>query len=179
VSDGLDELRRRAYGPPRSAADARAAQAELRRLADGERMPDLELPRLRPVPSPPRRGMLLLAAACLGAAVLATGIAAAPRPSLAVFASTQHGVPEWPGSMSDDGVRWLGGLGPWNVFAFETGGGNVCVSAFLSETSGGGSCTSRAAFLAQGITFGTDISGEDLQVSWGPTGGAHLEGRPR
>ena len=120
-----------------------------------------------------------LAAACLGAAVLATGIAAAPRPSLAVFASTQHGVPEWPGSMSDDGVRWLGGLGPWNVFAFETGGGNVCVSAFLSETSGGGSCTSRAAFLAQGITFGTSLAGEDLQVSWGPTGGAHLEGRPR
>lgn len=171
-----DELLRRAYGRPLSAADAAQAQAALREL-EGARMPDL-LPPARPpaVASVPRRGKLLLAAAALAAAALATGVALAPSPSLEVFAAEQHGVPAWPGARAgDDDIRWLGTLGPWDVFGFITSGGNVCVTAFSDGASGGGSCTSDAAFSAHGLRLQTGT----LAVRWGPVGGAQLDNAPR
>jgi hypothetical protein len=167
-----DELLRRAYGRPRSAADAAQAQAALRELAS-PRMPD-PLPPAQPPPvaSVPRRGKLLLAAGALVAAALATGIALAPRPSLEVFAAQQHGVPAWPGAPAgDDDIRWLGSLGPWDVFGLITSGGNVCVTAFSNGASGGGSCTSDTAFVAHGLRLQIGT----LAVRWGPVGGAQLD----
>lgn len=168
-----DELLRRAYGPPVSAADAAAAQAELQLLAARDLMPDPMPPVSAPaVASVPLRGTLLLAAACLGAAALATGTVLAPDPSLAVFAADQYDVPQWPGAPAgDDDVRWLGTLGPWDVFGLITSGGNVCVTAFAHGASGGGSCTSSTAFESHGLQLRVG----SLAVDWGPTGAAQLD----
>ncbi|MCU1410693.1 MAG: hypothetical protein JWR04_1400 [Rhodoglobus sp.] len=165
----LEELRRRAYGRPVSAADAAQAQAALQLLADRVRMPEPPPPVEAPaVASVPARGKLLLAAA----AALATGIALAPTPSLDVFAADQQGVPAWPGAPAgDDGIRWLGSLGEWDVFGLITAGGNICVTAFADGASGGGSCTSRAAFAVNGLELGADT----LTVQWGPKGEARLD----
>jgi hypothetical protein len=179
MTDPLAELKRRAYGRPVSEADAAQAQAELllRTTADAPWSP---LAGPRAAASVPRRGMLVLAATALGLAVVASGIALAPRPSLDVFAMPQSGAPVWPGAAAhDDDIRWLGSLGPWDVFALRTAGGNVCITAFLGGTSGGGSCTSRESFVSSGLRFGTSLGGEDLSVTWGPTGGAILDGGPR
>ena len=179
MSDPLADLKRRAYGRPVSEADAATAQAELRRLSTPDAPPPAPvLP--EPVASVRPKQKLLLAVAALAAAALATGIALAPRPSLDVFAMPQSGVPAWPGARAaDDDIRWLGSLGPWDVFGFMTAGGNVCVTAFLAGASGGGSCTSRANFAAAGLAFATSVSGEDLTVAWGPRGAAVLDGGPR
>ena len=168
-----DQLLRRAYGPPLSEADAAQAQHELRLLAERGRMPDPLPPASAPaVASVPLRGKLLLAAACLGVAALATGTVLAPAPSLAVFAAEQPGVPQWPGAPAgDDDIRWLGTLGPWEVFGLITTGGNVCVTAFANGASGGGSCTSQQSFGRQGLVLHTGT----LQVRWGPVGGAQLD----
>lgn len=183
MSDGLEELRRRAYGRPLSEADAAEAQAELRQLADspehdGDRdAPSLPPARVPAVASVPARGKLLLGAGALVAAALATGIALAPAPSLDVFATPQHGVPTWPGAPADDdNIRWLGSLGPWDVFGLITSGGNVCVTAFAGADSAGGSCTSRAEFGVSGLELGTSsatVPGA-LSVQWGPRGEARL-----
>jgi hypothetical protein len=178
VSDELDALRRRAYGPPLSAADAARAQAALQRAADGDRMPRPLPPAEAPaVASVPLRGRLLLAAAALATAALATGIALAPGPSLAVFARPQHGAPAWPGATAgDDDIRWLGTRGPWDVFGLITSGGNVCVTAFANGASGGGSCTSSTAFTMRGLRLETGTGGDRLAVLWGPKGDALLDG---
>lgn len=178
----LDELRRRAYGRPVSAADAAEAQAALQLLADRDRMPEPPSPVEAPaVASPPARSLLLLAGAALTAAALATGIALAPTPSLDVFGAPQQGVPAWPGAPAGaDDIRWLGSLGPWDVFGLITTGGNVCVTAFVDGESGGGSCTSREAFDATGLALETSVGAKSfLSVQWGPKGGARLDSTRR
>ncbi len=180
MTDPLADLQRRAYGRPVSEADATAAQVELVRLRtpDAPRPPPAQPPA---VASVPRSRKLLLAAAALAAAALATGIALAPRPSLDVFASPQHDVPVWPGADSTTDIRWLGGTDVWNVFAFKTTGGNVCLSAFAGGNSGGGSCTSIREFEANGLTLTTSAfvgTTSYLTVTWGPRGDAHLDDRP-
>ena len=146
----LDELRRRAYGRPVSAADAAEAQAALQLLADRDRMPEPPSPVEAPaVASPPARSLLLLAGAALAAAALATGIALTPTPSL-------------------------------DVFGLITTGGNVCVTAFVDGESGGGSCTSREAFDATGLALETSVGAKSfLSVQWGPKGGARLDSARR
>lgn|GEM_PF-4391911 len=178
MSGELEELRRRAYGRPLSETDAATAQAELQRLADGERDATTWSPTRAPaVASVGRRGTLLLGAATLVAAALATGIALAPTPSLDVFAAPQQGVPTWPGAPAgDDDIRWLGSLGPWEVFGLITSGGNVCVTAFGEGDSAGGSCTSRAEFAMNGLKLRTSVATipGSLSVQWGPRGDASL-----
>lgn len=178
MSDPLAELRRRAYGPPVSEADAAEAQAELRRLSTPDAPP--APPEPPAVASLPRKHTLLLAVASIFLAAVATGVALSPRPSLDIFASPQSGAPAWPGAAEgDDDIRWLGSLGPWDVFALRTQGGNLCVTAFLDGASGGGSCTSRESFTTDGLSFATSLGGEDLSVTWGPQGDARLDGAPR
>lgn len=182
MTDELDELRRRAYGPPVSEADAAEAQAELQRLAESRPGDDDRMPRPLPrveapaVASVAARPLALLAVGALVAAALATGIALAPAPSLDVFASAQHDVPVWPGAPAgDDDIRWLGTAGPWQVFGLITMGGNVCVTAFVDGESGGGSCTSREAFGTDGLALETSVGAKSfLSVQWGPDGGAQL-----
>lgn len=174
----LDELRRRAYGRPVSAADAAEAQAALQLLADRDRMPEPPPPVEAPaVASSTARTKLLLAAAALVAAALATGIALAPTPSLDVFASDQQGAPVWPGARADDdSIRWLGTVGQWDVFGLLTANGNVCVTAFVDGESGGGSCTSREAFSTAGLALETSVGAKTfLSVQWGPKGEARLD----
>ena len=129
----------------------------------------------------PARSRLLLAGAALAAVALATGIALAPTPSLDVFAAQQQGVPVWPGAPAGaDDIRWLGSLGPWDVFGLITSGGNVCVTAFVDGESGGGSCTSREAFGTTGLALETSVGAKSfLSVQWGPKGGARLDGTRR
>ncbi|MDI1335954.1 MAG: hypothetical protein PSU94_07185 [Lacunisphaera sp.] len=130
--------------------------------------------------SVPRRATLLLAGASLATALIASGVALAPHPSLEIFAAPQSGVPAWPGAAAgDDDIRWLGSRGSWDVFALRTAGGNVCVTAFVAGASGGGSCTSLIAFERNGLVLETSSGAGPvasyLTVTWGPFGGAQLD----
>lgn len=181
------ELARLAYSRPVDGVDPAAAQAQLAALAESRTPPpaiEWRLPRLPAVAT--RREKLLIATAVAAALVVASALAIAPVSSLAVFATTQSGAPAWPGTVEQDGskdrIRWLTSSNGWDVFAFITTGGNICMASFSGSTSAGGACTSQEVFRSIGLRLGMSRlvgnATEQLNVTWGPTGGARVSDHP-
>lgn len=173
------ELARLAYSRPVDGADPAAAQTQLAALAEARKLP-LEVqwrtPRLPTAAT--RREKLLVGAATAIALGVASSAALAPVSSLAVFDRPQSDAPVWPGASERDAradkIRWLTSGGGWDIFAFITTGGNICVAGFEGRVSAGGACTSEAVFDTVGLRLGMSRtvgeSTEFLSVRWGPAG---------
>ena len=180
-------LARLAYSRPVDGADPAAAQAQLAALAEARRPPpeiQWHTPRMPTMAT--RRAKLLVAAATAVALGLASAAAFAPVSSLAVFDRPQPGAPAWPGGGNRDAradnIRWLTSGSGWDVFAFTTSGGNICVASFEGQVSAGGACTSEAVFDITGLRLGmsriVDGSTEFLSVRWGPAGAVQTSDLP-
>ncbi len=181
------ELQRRAYAKPVDGVDPAAAQAELAALAEARRpAPEIEWQPLDVPSAPTRRQKLVVIVALAVTLVAASALALVPAPSLMVFSFPQVGAPPWPGTIDrderSDKIRWLTRSNGWDVFAFITTGGNICMAAFEGSLSSGGTCTSRDVFNIIGLRMGasrTTANGtEYLSVKWGPIGEARTSDLP-
>ena len=181
------ELARLAYSRPVDGVDPAAAQAQLAALAETRRLPpetQWHTPHMPTVAT--RRGRFFVAAATALALALASAAASTPVSSLAVFDRPQSDAPAWPGGNTRDTeadkIRWLTSDSGWDVFAFITTGGNICVAGFEGRVSAGGACTSEAVFDTVGLRLGmsrtVDDSSEFLSVRWGPAGAVQKSDRP-
>ncbi|MEP6478224.1 MAG: hypothetical protein ABJB03_02440 [Rhodoglobus sp.] len=186
-ADDLRELERRAYSRDVNANDRTAAELELAQLqadAMGPSDATFALPPLARRPSV----LPVVALGGLTALVLVGAIiASAPHGSLDVFGTPQAqadlGAPDWMSSIGDlnglqdrilpDTFRLLATDRGWDVFAFRTESGQVCLWT-LDERGGGGSCVSEAQFRSSGLQSSTSrrdgTANEYLTVFWGPTG---------
>ena len=181
------ELARLAYSRPVDGVDPAAAQEQLAALAEARRpTPESQwhTPHLPTMGT--RREKLLAAAATAVALGVASAAAFAPVSSLAVFDRPQSDAPVWPGEVvrnaQADKIRWLTSGSGWDVFAFITTGGNICVAGFEGRVSAGGACTSEAVFDNIGLRLGMSRpagnSTEFLSVKWGPDGVAETSDLP-
>ncbi|MDJ0336389.1 hypothetical protein QMG83_14255 [Salinibacterium sp. G-O1] len=181
------ELQRRAYSKPMDGVDPTAAQAELAAIAESRRpAPEIEW---RPLSVPSvvmRRQKLAVIVALAVTLAAASALALVPVPSLMVFSFPQLGTPTWPGGADReeraDRIRWLASSNGWDVFAFTTTGGNICMAGFEGMLSSGGTCTSKGVFMIIGLRMGMSRINSDgteyLSVKWGPTGGARTSDLP-
>ena len=181
------ELARLAYSRPVDGVDPAVAQAQLAALAEAHR-PVPETRWLTPhLPTMATMREKLLATAATAVALgLASAVAFAPVSSLAVFDRPQSDAPVWPGEVMRDAqadkIRWLASGSGWDVFAFITTGGNICVAGFEGRVSAGGACTSEEVFDIVGLRLGMSRpvgdSAEFLSVKWGPAGVAETSDLP-
>ncbi len=203
--DPLDELKRLAYGRGVDAAAAAAAQSELARLeaaraeaarvqAEAERLeaeasrreaepPEPPLAPEWPAPRASSRLLAGLAAATLGAAMLAVGLPLVPGRSLAVLDQPQTArdlaAPEIAHGADPDTVRWLGALDEVTAYGYLNASGFVCVS-LVGPGGLSGSCTSLSRFESVGIELVAivgPVSGP-VEVRWGPRGPVSLAYAP-
>lgn len=181
------ELQRLAYSRPVDGVDPAAAQARLAEIAEARRPPPEIEWHTPSLPIAATRGhKLFIATAAAAALVLASTVAIAPRSSLVVFDRPQADAPVWPGGgLRDaraDKIRWITSGNGWDVFAFITTGGNICVAGFEGRVSAGGACTSESVFEIIGLRLGMSRtvgdSTEYLSVKWGPAGAAETSERP-
>ncbi|MGV8896891.1 MAG: hypothetical protein ACOH10_06870 [Rhodoglobus sp.] len=181
------ELQRRAYSKPVDGVDPAAAQAELAAIAESRRpAPEIEWRPLSVPATTTRTQKLVVIAALAVTLAAASALALVPAPSLTVFNFPQIGAPAWPGGGDGDErtdrIRWLTSSNGWDVFAFITTGGNICMASFEGSLSSGGICTSKEVFMIIGLRMGmsrfTPDGAEYLSVKWGPTGGARTSDLP-
>lgn len=191
MSDPIADLKRRAYARPTSAEDAAQAQAELARLAVGERAEDEWY--IPPAPHSTAGGRVKIGIAVLAALAALGALVNTPAPggSLAVFDRPQNPddltAPGWailsgfesPQGAEDVTIRWLADFGDARLYAYRTAEGFVC----LSLVHGVGtriSCTTPVEFAASGLMLGygtTANQGPAITVLWGPDGGPSFNAR--
>ncbi|MBG6055396.1 hypothetical protein IWX81_001807 [Salinibacterium sp. CAN_S4] len=181
------ELQRLAYSRPVDGVDPTAAQTRLAALAEARTPPPEIEWHTPPLPTAvTRREKVIVAVAASVALGLAGTVALAPVSSLVVFDRPQSDAPVWPGGgMRDartDKIRWIASGNGWDVFAFVTTGGNICVAGFEGKASAGGACTSESVFDIIGLRLGMSRtvgdSAEYFSVRWGPAGTAETSELP-
>jgi hypothetical protein len=189
LDDTSDEhvLQKLAYSRPVDGVDPAAAQARLAALAEARTPP---APIEWHTPAVParvtRREKFVVGMAAAIMLGLASAAALSPVSSLVVFERPQEDRPVWPGGgMRDarsDKIRWIASGNGWDVFAFVTTGGNICVAGFEGRVSAGGACTSESVFDIIGLRLGMSRTVGDtprhFSVMWGPTGGARVSDLP-